>query len=465
MLSAYIEVMKNQELLKTAKKNVKIDEDILDKVQKLYDSGLTTLSEVNKIESSLALAKSNLIVQENNILDASYNLQRILGRALNPDEMSKPNDIINLPSTKEEAILFAMKNNPSLLVSQYNVKLAQATYKKKKSPFYPQIDIELSQSMNKNLSAIRGEDDRFRAMVYLSYNIFNGFADKTAIQKSISGIHQEVQIKETLKRKVIEALSLAWAANKKLNEQLKYLIEYKDFSFKTLKLYTKEYDLGRRSLLDLLSAQNDFIRAKEQIITTEYSLLFAKYRILDAMGILVSTIMEGKKIIYNNVNISQQIPQSKDILPIRYDRDKDLIVDEMDICSNSLTTQMKNIYGCELIDDNISQIQRYDEFLFEKEGMKKKSKIKLQNLIKQLSEHNIKNMKFEIVANAQYKDKTKKELFELSKKRAEVIKNEFLKAGVPADKIKTYANADDAPLYSDYDARNNRVDIIVKKLK
>ncbi len=63
-----------------------------------------------------------------------------------------------------------MQNNPSLLVSKYNIKLAQATYKEKKSPYYPHLDIEVSQSMNKNLSAIEGEEDRFRAMAFF-FNI------------------------------------------------------------------------------------------------------------------------------------------------------------------------------------------------------------------------------------------------------------------------------------------------------
>ena len=63
--------------------------------------------------------------------------------------------------------------------------------------------------------------------------------------------------------------------------------KYEKFSNKTLELYSREYDLGRRSLLDLLSAQNDLIGANSQIINANYNILFAKYRILDAMGILV----------------------------------------------------------------------------------------------------------------------------------------------------------------------------------
>ncbi len=159
--------------------------------------------------------------------------------------------------------------------------------------------------MNKNLSGIQGENDKFRAMAYLKYNFFNGFADHASLQKSLSNMYQEQESKNILKRQVVEGLNLSWAANKKLDEQLVHLKDYKKFSLKTLTLYSKEYDLGRRSLLDLLSAQNDFIGSKAQLINTEYSMLFAKYRILDAMGTLVGAVVDDNSIVYSNVDLSK----------------------------------------------------------------------------------------------------------------------------------------------------------------
>ena len=462
-VDAYLQVMKNQELLKTAEANVKIDQDIFEKVQKLYNAGLTTLSEVNKIESSLALAKSNLVVQENTILDVSFKLQKVLGRNLDPQTMSKPEVKVKLPNTREEAIQFAIKNNPSLLVSDYNIKLAQSTNKQKKSFYYPKIDIEISESMNKNLSAVEGNDDKFRAMAYISYNFFRGFTDKAAIQKSVSKIHQEIESKNNLRRQVIEGLSLSWSANTKLQEQLVHLEEYKKYSLKTLTLYAKEYDLGRRSLLDLLSAQNDFIGSKAQIINTKYSLLYAKYRILDAMGILVRSIAEEDYSIYNNVGLTNIAVEQQDVLPVRYDRDNDLIVNEMDICINSSSKQMKNIYGCELKDASVSQIERYSGFLFDDNELQNSKK--LQELIKQLTPYGVKKIKFKLLANAQDDDLNQKELTKLSQIRAEAIQKVLLKSGVLNSNIEIFANGNNAPMYSNSDDRNNRVDIIVMKLK
>ncbi|MCD6191833.1 MAG: TolC family outer membrane protein [Sulfurimonas sp.] len=457
MVNQYLQVMRNQELLETAKENVQINKEIFTKVKKLYEAGLTTLSEVNKIESSLSLSKSNLVVQENTILDVSYNFQRVLGRYMDPESMSRPTLNITLPATQEKAAQFAMQNNPSLLVSEYNIKLAQATNREQKSAFYPKIDIEVSQSMNKNLSAIEGEDNRFRAMAYLSYNIFNGFADTSALQKSVSQVHQEIESKNNLRRQVIEGLNLSWAANKKLEEQLVHLKDYKKFSHKTLTLYAKEYDLGRRSLLDLLSSQNDFIASKAQIINTEYSLLFAKYRILDAMGTLVSTVVSNEDIIYSNVGLDGKTPDNTDNTPIQYDRDQDLIVDNMDICNNSLSTQMKNIYGCELKDDAVAKIERYAAFEFSDDELDSASNEKLQNLIKELTPYGFNKIKITLLGNAQTQ--------ELSQRRADVVRDIFVKAGALAKDITILANADKAPMFSHEDDRNNRVDIIVTKLK
>ena len=470
MLNSYIQVMKNTELLQTAKENVDINQEIFVKVKKLFDSGLTTLSEVNKIESSLALAKSNYVVQENTLLDVTYNMQRILGRMMDPALMVEPSFDTELPNSLEEAAQFAMQNNPSLLVSTYNVKLAQAAYKEKQAPFYPQLDLEVSQSMNKNLSAAEGNEDKFRAMAYLKYNFFNGFSDTAALQKSVSQIHQENQSKNDLRRQVIEGMNLSWASNTKLSQQLIHLQDYQKFSKKTLTLYSKEYDLGRRSLLDLLSAQNDLIGSKSQIINTKYSILFAKYRILDAMGTLVSTILGNTDIVYSNVGLVNAKALEQDTLPIKLDMDNDLIVDDKDICSNSLPSDMKSIYGCKNVLTDTAQIERYSEFTFSGSSAELSSngKKRLENLVTQLTEYGFENLQFDVLGNVDVESLDSKTSLLLSAQRAGVVKDILIKAGALEGKITIHAQSNKAPMYTNAIGKgiqlNNRVDIVVTKL-
>jgi adhesin transport system outer membrane protein len=367
MVKAYLDVLKAHELIQTARQNVQIDQDIYTKVKDLYVSGLTTESEVKKIQSSLSLAKSNLTVQLNNTRDAEYAFRRILGRMPIVSQMQKPKFDIAMPDSQERAALYAINHNPSLLVSRYNIKGAQSLWKQNKKEFYPKVDLEISQKYNDQDRAFTGfnsPDDRFSAKLILNYNIFRGGADEASVQKQISKINQEIEIKRDLKRQVIEQLDLSWNAYEMIEKQLKDLRDYSKYSEATLELYKQEYDLGRRSLLDLLSSQNDVINSRAQIIKSEYDLLFAKYRVLDAMGLLPLAIVGDTKKFTKRVNLYINGDEAKEILdtlPVELDTDSDKIVDNEDLCDNSKLGFKIMPYGCQKTQNDLDNDGIYDK--------------------------------------------------------------------------------------------------------
>lgn len=350
MTDAYLNVLRTNELIETARENVQINETIYSKVKDLFESGLTTDSEVKKIQSALSLARSNLTVEKNNALDAEYKYRRILGRLPDVSEMKRPELNMNMPESIERAALYSIDNNPSMLVSRYNIKGAQALWKQSKKEYYPKIDLELSQTLNDHDEFNNGfdqPDDRFRARIVMNYNLFRGGADKATVQKHVSKISQEIEIQRDLKRQVVEGLDLSWNAYHMVDAQLKDLREYSEFSEKTLELYKEEYDLGRRSLLDLLSAQNDVINSRSQIIKAEYDQLFAQYRILDAMGLLVVAVNGTADEFTSKVNLhTDNSLEVLDTYPVELDADNDNIADNIDLCDNSLKENNIMPYGC-----------------------------------------------------------------------------------------------------------------------
>ncbi len=353
MTNAYINVLRAHDLIKIAQDNVAINQEIYDKVKSLYDAGLTTYSEVKKVEAALSLSRSNLTVQENNAKDTEFNYRRILGRMPDVDSMQKPDLNIPMPESQERAALYAINHNPSILVSNYNVKGAQALWKQHKKAFYPTVDLEVSQTYNdyQDSPAIDQTDDRFKARVLVNYNLFRGGADKATVQKDISKINQEVAIRRDLKRQVIEGLDLSWSAYTMIAKQLKDLKDYRIYAEKTLELYKEEYDLGHRSLLDLLAAQNDVISARSQIVTAEYEYLFAKYRILDAMGLLPMAVVGDTKEFTKRVNLytDKEATEVLDTVPVKLDVDGDNITDTQDLCDNSRPGDSIMPYGCKKV--------------------------------------------------------------------------------------------------------------------
>ena len=366
MTTAYLNLLRAQELLTISRKNVSAHEEMYIKVKDLFEGGLTTDSEVKKIASSLSLSRSNLTVKRNTALDREYAYKRILGRMPTIKTMEKPTLDIKMPDSIERATLYAIKHNPSLLVSNYNLKGSHALRKQVTKDYYPKVNFIIEQKYNDADPVDNGydsPDDRLSARLELTYNLYRGGSDRANRQKHISMTNQEVDIRRDLQRQVIEDLEFSWNSYKMVDAQLIDLNEYNKFSEDTLLLYNEEFNLGRRTLLELLTAQNDAISSYSQVIDAQYDALLARYRILDAMGLLVLSI-QGNDNIGDIVNISKDRIEPQEILdniPIRLDSDGDNIIDNIDICGNSIKGNNIMPYGCVKINrdndnDGISDI-------------------------------------------------------------------------------------------------------------
>ncbi|MBP6497318.1 MAG: TolC family outer membrane protein [Campylobacteraceae bacterium] len=293
-IEQYIKVLKTRELALIAKESVAFHESIFDKVKKLYDSGSTTRSEFEKIDTSLSLAQSNYVVAQNNLDDALFNLERVLGRFVPVTEIESVKFSGTLPNTMDEMKEFARMHNPSILVSNYNIKGAEAQRHLAYKNYYPKIDAYVRKNWANDIGGVEGKEQSTSAGITLTYNFYRGGADEAQVEKSMSQIMKEQELKRDVIRKLDEQGKLSWSAKTYLTQQLEYLKRYEKTSAKTLELYQQEYDLGRRTLLDLLIAQNDHVASRSQIVTAGNDLTFASYRILDAMGSMVQHVLGSK---------------------------------------------------------------------------------------------------------------------------------------------------------------------------
>jgi adhesin transport system outer membrane protein len=359
MVNVYLNVLKNHEILQNAKDNVAMNEQMLKDIEELYKARMVTKSDLIKVQASLAMAKTNLITNINNTRDAEFNFTRVLGRRPIVSQMSLPKLKVSMPESIQRATMYAIKNNPSLQVSQYNIEGAQALYKRDKHTYYPKLDLELEQKYDDAFADNNGfdaPDDRSIARFVLRWNLYNGGADKALVQKKLTKIHQEVAIKRDLKRQTIEGLELSWSAYEIVSQQIEQLKEHSKYINETLKSLQQEYKMGkksRRTILDLLAASNDVINARSRMITAKYDKLFAQYRILDAMGLMVTVVAGDEKEYRARVNLDvEEVKEELDTLPITLDVDNDKISDELDLCDNSKPNDNIMPYGCESTKDD-----------------------------------------------------------------------------------------------------------------
>ena len=121
----------------------------------------------------------------------------------------------------------------------------------------------------------------------MRWNLYRGGRDSARIRESAAYVERNREIRNNTHRQVVESIRLSWISYQATSDQLVYLRERADASGRTRDAYKQQFDIGQRSLLDLLDTENEFIDARRALVAAEYENLYAQYRILAGTGQLL----------------------------------------------------------------------------------------------------------------------------------------------------------------------------------
>jgi len=282
----YLQVIRQKKILNLLLSNVKTHERIYKMIKQKTESGLSRRSDLEQTRGRLALAYANYISQQNNYQDAMTNFERVYGTVVSSADMNTP-ELPLLPASDVAGLIHVAEQfSPTLIIQRSNITTQEARAKKDKQGFYPIIDLELSGEFNEDLDGIQGEDESYQAMLRLNYNLYGGGNDESTRVKNLQLITSEKESFNEQQRAVNEKIRLAYTADRILANQIRCLKIHTKQTRKTADSYAKEYQLGRRTLLDLLNTELEYNSAQQSVENATYDRLFARYRILEASGVL-----------------------------------------------------------------------------------------------------------------------------------------------------------------------------------
>ena len=61
-------------------------------------------------------------------------------------------------------------------------------------------------------------------------------------------------------------------------------------SEQVVRSYKQQFDIGQRSLLDVLDTEDELFRARAALVTGEFDALFGAYRLLASAGLLLDSL-------------------------------------------------------------------------------------------------------------------------------------------------------------------------------
>ena len=287
--SAFLDVIRRWRLMKLAQENIRAHERLIDQIKLRSESGLDSGVDLDQALGRLALATSTLVAAEINLRDAETSYIATIGHE--PFQLRIPEQPTEaIPKTLKEVIEIAKKEHPLLKSAEEDVRARREQYKVAKGSHYPVLDLELDKRWRENADGFEGEEDEWQAMLRLRYNIFNGFTHSARKQETAFLISEAEQIRNNAHREVVEGVRLSWMAHESARRRLPYLEQRVQSTKKTADNYRKQWNIGKRTLLDVLDSEAETLDSRREQINAEYSQHRAAYRILNGMGRLVHTL-------------------------------------------------------------------------------------------------------------------------------------------------------------------------------
>ncbi|MBC5991887.1 TolC family protein [Pontibacter cellulosilyticus] len=184
----YLEAARLQELLEINREAMEISRERYDRVNVKYEFGTITKLDVLNAKVDLNADSTIYLSTMADYSNALRNLNLLLGRDPMASMVVEEDYDLNRDLQLDILLAEALAVNSNLLLAQYLRQDARLNLKIARSGYYPRVDVNAAYNYNRikdeasflNLS----RTDGFSGTITLSYNLFNGFQQRTQVENA-----------------------------------------------------------------------------------------------------------------------------------------------------------------------------------------------------------------------------------------------------------------------------------------
>jgi adhesin transport system outer membrane protein len=185
-----------------------------------------------------------------------------------------------MPASVDEAVGLARENSPRVKEAQADVDAAHGMVESVKGDLFPRIGVDAYGRIGDDLDDYRGTLRDVQARVFLRWNIFDGGINKAKTQEMVRRASESRYKLVDVTREAEEDVRNAWSTMQTQGRVTNELTTQIRISDDLLLSYRSQFNVGRRSLLDVLDAQNARYHTQVNLETARFSEMFARYQTL-----------------------------------------------------------------------------------------------------------------------------------------------------------------------------------------
>ena len=295
----YFGVLRAIDNLNAAVSEEKAIKKQLDQIQQRFEVGLSAITEVQEAQLAYDLSVAAKIRSEGALFNAREELNSLIGREIFSIDSLKA-DIVPEnpnPTTKQEWVDIALKNNYRLQASVLRRDASQDSARSSASEHLPKINIVGTESeSNTNQYSYEGfEDLGFQApsetqrknySLSLSIPISQGGAVSSRRRQAYAEYNRAVEETLFAQRTVIQEVRSGFSNVITLGANLKAQKQAVVSANSALEATRVGYEVGTRNIVDLLQAEKNLYTAEKNLANAKYDYLLSQLNLELAAGTL-----------------------------------------------------------------------------------------------------------------------------------------------------------------------------------
>ena len=289
-VTAYMDVVRDAATVKLRQNNVAVLQKQLDATQEQFKVGELTRTDVAQSQARLAGAQADLTQATGQLQISRSNFEHFVGRPalVLEDHPATP----ALPGSEEAASDGALALNPAVIVAKENERAADYAVDDAVGALMPQFSVqgqyqyahnqpetEFGIGNNTHVTAVTGQ---------LTIPLYQGGAEDAAVRQAKQlDAQAKLNIADS-QRQAVDATRTAWQSYISAVASITSNKAQLDANTVALEGVRREQQVGSRTVLDVLNAEQELLNSQVSVVTSERNAEVAAYQVLSAIGKLTA---------------------------------------------------------------------------------------------------------------------------------------------------------------------------------
>lgn len=291
VVTAYLDVTLNAAIVGLNRNNVQVLEVNLKATSDRFEIGDVTRTDVAQSNSRLALARADLRTAEANLVSARERFVQVVGKA--PGDLDAAPPLTGLPAGPDDAVQIALDSNPDLAAARLASKAAGYDVRSAGAARLPRLSVFGTTSYYDTLGSLPGpalaaatQGHTTSAQIGLSASIplYQGGGPAAQVRQAQASEGAAFEREISTERQVIATVRADFASWKAANDVIRLNQTAVEAAALSLEGVRAENTVGNRTILNILDAEQELLRAQVQLVTARRNAYVAGFNLLAAMG-------------------------------------------------------------------------------------------------------------------------------------------------------------------------------------